>query len=160
MGKRKSKGLYVHIPFCRRKCDYCDFYSVTGSESMIPAYINAVLEEATSYDNHPIDTLYIGGGTPSLLGGGIKRLVEGLGHHFRFELIEATVEANPESAIELFLKSAVSAGINRISIGVQSLNDNELRSVGRIHTSKEALDAIKDSVEECFEVSCLKQSVK
>lgn len=154
MGKRKSKGLYVHIPFCRRKCDYCDFYSVAESESIISAYINAVLEEATGYDNHSIDTLYIGGGTPSLLGREVNRLIEGLGHHFRFELMEATVEANPESASELFLESAVSVGICRISIGVQSLNDNELRSVGRIHTSKEALDAINNSMTAGFKRVC------
>jgi oxygen-independent coproporphyrinogen III oxidase len=142
MEKIINKGLYIHIPFCRKKCDYCDFYSLSGSERLIPYYVNAILKEASSYENYPIDTLYIGGGTPSLLGKGVRRLVDGLKSIFKFDLEEATVEANPESCSDIFLESALNAGINRISIGVQSLNDDELSSVGRIHDSKEALNAI------------------
>lgn len=135
-------GLYVHIPFCKRKCDYCDFYSETNSEHLIKDYIDAVLVEAERYKDSQINTLYIGGGTPSLLGKNIFGLVSGLRERFNFELKEATIEVNPDSATREFLESAINSGVDRISIGVQSLNDEELKSVGRLHNSSQALSAI------------------
>jgi len=137
-------GLYVHIPFCARKCAYCDFYSVAGRLDLIDAYIDALLLEAQDYVGLSFETLYLGGGTPSLLGpGGIRKLISGLRSRFDFtNLIEATIEVNPESATGSVLGAARDSGINRVSIGVQSLCDTELAGVGRIHRVKEAIDAL------------------
>jgi oxygen-independent coproporphyrinogen III oxidase len=137
-------GLYVHIPFCVSKCRYCDFYSVAGQNGQMDSYIDSLLKEAVKYAGTDFDTLYIGGGTPSLLGASrLKRLMDGLSDRLSLsKLREASIEVNPESATREFLASAISLGINRISIGVQSLDDAELRTSGRIHTSRQALEAI------------------
>jgi oxygen-independent coproporphyrinogen-3 oxidase len=137
-------GLYVHIPFCVRKCAYCDFYSVAGRLDLIDAYIDALLLEAQGYAGLPFKTLYLGGGTPSLLGAnGIKKLIDGLNMSFDLRhLIEVTIEVNPESATGSVLGAARDSGINRVSIGVQSLCDAELVGAGRIHRAKEATDAL------------------
>jgi oxygen-independent coproporphyrinogen III oxidase len=235
------KGLYIHIPFCVRKCSYCDFYSLPDRQSAISLYIQAVLHEAQSYavchsdvtqyqknlvlppttpDNqgkllsretgesrvrgdsvpifqttskkHPpfrerppvpelrtggiegdflpppdpvlsFQTLYIGGGTPSLLGPqNLQTLITGLsvlsvssplmgedqGEGVQkkgagLRLVESTLEANPESATPEFLQTAKTLGFNRLSFGVQSLSDAELQSVGRIHTAAQAVKAVK-----------------
>ncbi|MHB8084241.1 MAG: radical SAM family heme chaperone HemW [Dehalococcoidia bacterium] len=137
-------GLYIHIPFCVSKCRYCDFYSLAGKEELIDRYLSAVVRETEKYEGMPFKTLYIGGGTPSLLGPRrLARLMDGLHSHLKInKLVEATIEANPESTDEDFLKAARNTGFNRISIGVQSLNDNELRKAGRVHSSVHALKAI------------------
>ncbi len=138
-------GLYVHIPFCRRKCSYCDFYSLAGRQKSLDSYIDAILSEAETYPGLLFDTLYIGGGTPSLMGGKLlKKLLDGLKNRFDLSgLIEASIEANPESAAREFLEAAKESGINRVSFGVQSLNDDELKSVGRIHSTGQAIEAIR-----------------
>ena len=137
-------GLYVHIPFCVRKCAYCDFYSLPGQAGLIEAYIDAVLVECRTYGGMSFRTLFFGGGTPSLLGAdNLTRLVNGLRSNFDLsQLDEATIEANPESATEAMLEAAVGLGFDRVSIGVQSLADAELKAVGRIHTASQAVDAI------------------
>lgn len=137
-------GLYIHIPFCVSKCRYCDFYSLAGKEDLIDRYLSAVVKETEKYVGMPFKTLYVGGGTPSLMGSqGLARLMDGLHSHLRIgNLLEATIEANPESASEDFLKAVRSTGFKRISIGVQSLNDDELKKAGRVHTSVQALKAI------------------
>ncbi len=226
------KGLYIHIPFCVRKCSYCDFYSLPNRQSSIAGYVQAVLQEAQYYSkNHPIplsslraqrgnlgdeghltpnplpesllslesadentfgikpkctgesrvrgdsnlffQTLYLGGGTPSLLGPqNLQTLITGLsvlsvpsplmgedqGEGVPFShcersaaisgkggnlLLESTLEVNPESATHEFLQTAKNLGFNRLSFGVQSLSDAELLSVGRIHTAAQAVAAIK-----------------
>ncbi len=141
------RGLYLHLPFCLKKCTYCDFYSVPGRLELIPAYVDALLIEAAKYRGFSFETLYLGGGTPSLLGAsGVKKLITGLSEVFDFsKLAEATVEVNPESAKPDFYTSARDSGINRISIGIQSLHDVELRSVERIHTAEQAKSAIVDA---------------
>ena len=137
-------GLYVHIPFCARKCAYCDFYSLSGFQDLIPDYIDTLLNEASSYKGLSFETVFYGGGTPSILGAqNFSRLHKGLGEIFDFRHTEATVEVNPDSATSEFLESVKNLGINRISIGIQSLNDNELRNVGRIHDSHQAIESIK-----------------
>lgn len=138
------RGLYVHIPFCVRKCAYCDFYSLPDRLDLVDAYIDAVLRETESYIGMSFHTLYLGGGTPSLLGaGGLWTLVGGLRHAFDLsDLSEATIEVNPESATIELLQAAVDVGINRVSVGVQSLSDRELQSVGRIHSAAQAVKAI------------------
>ena len=138
------RGLYVHIPFCARKCAYCDFYSLTVPPETRQSYIEAVLREAEDCKGMPFQTVYLGGGTPSLLGGELlKNLMTGLGAIFDLSSVEEmTIEVNPESATSEFLDGAADAGFTRISIGVQSLNDNELQAAGRIHTASQAIDTV------------------
>lgn len=139
------RGLYIHVPFCVSKCHYCDFYSLPNQLECLDSYIRAVEQEAQSYAGLSFQTLYLGGGTPSLLGSNnLKNLISSLRKPLDISpLIEATIEVNPESAKPELLEIARELGINRVSIGVQSLNDDELRSVGRIHNSLQAIKAIK-----------------
>jgi oxygen-independent coproporphyrinogen-3 oxidase len=137
-------GLYIHIPFCVSKCYYCDFYSEAGKLHLLGDYLNALLMEAGQYRGPGFDTLYIGGGTPSLLGAaGLEQLMNGLAGCFDLtKLHEAIVEANPDTAGSEFLDVALACGISRLSIGVQSLNDDELAKSGRLHNAGQALTAI------------------
>lgn len=144
-------GLYVHIPFCKKKCLYCDFYSLSNHENLIDGYVEAVLSEAEKYEHLSFDTVFFGGGTPSLLGSvKFTRLYNGLKSIFSLGPIEATVEVNPESADEKFINTLMDNGINRISIGVQSLNDDELRACGRIHDRNSALECLKFAMNSGF----------
>lgn len=138
-------GLYIHIPFCIQKCNYCDFYSVGGRLELLDNYVDAVLCEAMSYHGTTINTIYIGGGTPSLLGAkNLRKLLNGVHETFNLsELKEATVEINPDSASVEFLTTAHDYDINRVSIGIQSLNDYELQRAGRIHNAEQAAKAVK-----------------
>lgn len=139
------RGLYVHVPFCVRKCSYCDFYSLPDRTNLIPAYVDAVLTEARSHADMSFDTLYLGGGTPSLLSApALSRLLDGLHQVFNLSrLKEASMEVNPESATSELFNAARQGGIDRISIGVQSLTDAELKAVGRIHTADQAVQAVR-----------------
>ncbi len=147
------RGLYIHVPFCVRKCAYCDFYSLPGRLESLEAYIDALLIEGRQYTGMEFDTLYLGGGTPSLLGpAGLKRLMEGLKSIFDLTgVFEATIEANPESVNRGLLNSALFQGINRISIGVQSLCAPELESVGRIHSASQAVLAVEQARKSGFD---------
>ena len=140
-------GLYVHIPFCVRKCAYCDFYSVPVQPDAAESYIDAVLAECEAYAGMAFRTLFLGGGTPSLLvADNLTRLVGGLRRIFDLsQLDEATIEANPESVTAAMLEAALESGFGRVSIGVQSLADAELKAVGRIHTAKQAVVAIESA---------------
>lgn len=145
-------GLYIHIPFCLQKCHYCDFYSLPARLDTREAYVNAVLDESKAYAGLSFQTMYLGGGTPSLLGGNlVSNLIRGLSKSLNLAgIVEATIEVNPESATREFLAAARNAGINRVSIGVQSLADNELKSVGRIHTAAQAMEAVRLARQLCF----------
>jgi len=147
------RGLYVHIPFCAAKCLYCDFYSVPGRLELLDKYIEAVIVEAHGYPGQSFNTLCIGGGTPSLLGPqNLEKLMTGLRGAFDLSgLREATIEGNPESVTTGFLRVARDCGINRISIGVQSLDDGELKKAGRVHDSPKSIDAIKLTQEAGFD---------
>ena len=140
-------GLYIHIPFCIKKCNYCDFYSVPGQTKSINPYVMTILHEAEKYYGMEVDTIYIGGGTPSLLGAvQLEKLISGLSNTFKLcKLQEASIEVNPESASPEFLKAAISLGINRVSIGIQSLNDAELQASGRVHNASQAVSAIENA---------------
>lgn len=140
-------GLYIHIPFCVKKCAYCDFYSLPGCTHLINSYIDALFQEALRHRGMRFATLYIGGGTPSLLGPeGIRKVMNGLGDVFDLSHVtEATVEVNPDSATTEFLTTAKACGLNRVSIGVQSLSDAELKAVGRIHNAAQAVTAIENA---------------
>jgi oxygen-independent coproporphyrinogen III oxidase len=139
------RGLYIHIPFCVQKCSYCDFYSLPQRLDSLDEYIEAVLVEARQHRGMSFQTLYLGGGTPSLLGAeGLEKLLSGLKGIFDLSaLSEATMEANPESITPSLLEAAGSSGINRISVGIQSLSDPELSMVGRIHNSTQAVRALE-----------------
>lgn len=137
-------GLYIHIPFCHSKCAYCDFYS-RPSLSGVDDYIDALIREWSARKREiqePIMTLYIGGGTPSILSvKALERLLDGIGIG-DFELKEFTIEANPEDITPVWIDAVKRLGGNRISMGIQSLVDSELIAIGRRHTSEQALWAI------------------
>lgn len=139
------RGLYVHVPFCVKKCSYCDFYSLPGRQDSLESYVRAVRSEAHTYAGLSFQSLYLGGGTPSLLGAGhLSALLDGLRASLDLTgLVEATIEVNPESATRQLLQTARDAGITRLSIGVQSLSDSELKSVGRVHSAAQAIEAVK-----------------
>lgn len=141
-------GLYIHIPFCESKCIYCDFYSMANNNHLIDKYIDALLVEAAQRKNElnseTITTVYLGGGTPSLLSiTQLSKLVNGLKKVFDFSAVEEfTIEENPDDVTADYIQQAKSLGINRVSMGVQSFNDEDLRFINRRHTAKQATDAI------------------
>lgn len=141
-------GLYIHVPFCRRKCLYCDFYSVAGGENQINQYLQAVSahlsETAPVAANHQVDTIYFGGGTPLLLG--VKNLTALLAlirkHYHVAKNAEITIEVNPDSAGDVKQWKALrKAGVNRVSLGMQSADDGELQEIGRLHTVSQVFEA-------------------
>ncbi len=146
-------GLYIHIPFCRTKCGYCDFYSVTDTK-LITGFLNALFKEIDKYweEFREFDTVYIGGGTPSLLSlDQIKALLDKIRHAFTIPSdAEITIEVNPADWGKNDLHKARDIGINRISIGVQSFNDKELIFLGRRHNSQQAMRTIQDAVDAGF----------
>jgi len=139
-------GLYLHIPFCKRKCAYCDFYSAVYSEEMADKYSKALQREIKQWGgkiNRPIDTIYLGGGTPSLLNRHLPALLECVRQNFNVtNNAEITLEINPQSNTEEILVNAKKAGVNRLSIGVQSGNDTELRMLGRTHTKADTENTV------------------
>jgi putative oxygen-independent coproporphyrinogen III oxidase len=148
-----SAGLYVHVPFCKGKCPYCDFASGTDL-SLIPDWLAALSREMAMYRDLALrfDTLYLGGGTPSLLAASdLGVLLEGLHVHFAFlEDTEITLEANPDDLTLEVLKHYRKVGINRLSLGVQSLDDGELAFLGRRHDAGQALLALAGAREAGF----------
>lgn len=141
-------GLYIHIPFCESKCIYCDFYSMANNNHLIDKYIDTLLVEAAQRKNElnseTITTVYLGGGTPSLLSiTQLSKLVNVLKKVFDFSDVEEfTIEVNPDDVTADYIQQAKSLGINRVSMGVQSFNDEDLRFINRRHTAKQATDAI------------------
>lgn len=141
-------GLYVHIPFCERKCNYCDFNSSVSKEGQRSKYLKTLIEEikrvSLSYKNNNVDSIFIGGGTPSILSvNEITVLVSALKDNFSIENnLEFTIEANPNSIDEEKLKTYLGIGINRISFGAQSFQDKELEILGRIHRAKDIYKVI------------------
>lgn len=141
--------LYIHFPFCASKCAYCDFTSYAGcDEALVFNYLTALKREITfageRFPNARIDTVYLGGGTPSLLS---PRRIENLFAHiaksFRgYSPCEVSAEVNPDSATEDRLAAFAAAGVNRLSMGVQSFSDDNLRRTGRIHTADGAREAV------------------
>ena len=144
-------GLYVHIPFCKQKCAYCDFYSLAGNENRMDAYTDALCADLTEQSQYVgayrVDTVYFGGGTPSYLGE--KRLARILKTILKKYTVakdaEITLEANPDSATDWkALRALRRAGFNRISLGMQSGRDEELRDIGRIHTAAQTRQAVEN----------------
>lgn len=131
--------LYIHLPFCRRKCRYCDFPSWPGRETLMPRYVDALLSEAAGlsaqYGHPAMETVFIGGGTPSLLPAPLMaKLLAGLREHFDIPAgIEFTSEANPGTLTEDWLRAATEGGVNRLSLGMQAFQPELLQTLGRIH---------------------------
>jgi oxygen-independent coproporphyrinogen III oxidase len=139
-------GIYIHIPFCVRKCRYCDFYSITDRD-LEPVYIDALIREIQGCNekSRSVDTLYIGGGTPSVLApSSIRRIIETVDSVFSVDAdAEITIEVNPGTVSKTHFEMYREAGVNRLNIGVQSFKDRLLRFLGRCHTAKEATQAIE-----------------
>ncbi len=154
----ETAGLYIHIPFCLKKCLYCDFYSLEGQTlGIIDTYISALLKEAGFYRERlrRVNTIYIGGGTPSILEiNQLRALLEGLSGYLKKEqIIEFTIEANPKSITREKLLLMKEYGVTRISLGVQSFREEDLLILGRTHTVQEAFRAI-EAIKSCsFELS-------
>ncbi len=138
-------GLYLHVPFCLTKCRYCDFYSSTDY-SHVGAFITSLEQEMRLYCTcHPLfDTLYLGGGTPSLLAApDLSNIFDKISKYFSLTAdAEITLEANPDDVTAAKLRLWQELGVNRLSLGVQSLNDAELRFLGRRHTADQARQAM------------------
>ena len=149
----KTLALYIHIPFCATKCVYCDFNTYAGIEKLIEPYLNALSIEIQLWGEKlhkpKISTIFFGGGTPSYLGiGQITELIKSISQHFQIEkTIETTLEANPEDICTTKLEEYQKAGINRLSIGVQTLDDRLLKLLGRRHDAKAALNAIEKTID-------------
>lgn len=148
-GKREL-GLYFHIPFCVRKCDYCDFLSAPATEGTKKDYINALIAEIESYQGRTMDftvaTIFFGGGTPSCVDAeSIQKVMETACRVFHIDKanLEATIEVNPGTITKEMLGIYIEAGINRLSFGLQSCDNRELKSLGRIHTYEEFEDNYK-----------------
>ena len=153
----QTLGLYIHIPFCRSKCAYCDFYSLPGQEKRMDDYQRALLhhlaEAAPRAAAYTVDTVYFGGGTPSFYGE--KRLTALLKHIKKLYKVdkqaEITLEANPDSVDQKMLQRLRKAGFNRISLGVQSADDSQLASLGRPHTFEQACRAVEQARQAGFQ---------
>lgn len=144
--KSEQAGLYIHIPFCLSKCGYCSFYSIE-SVNLIPEFVSALKEEIKNYSNifSLFDTIYFGGGTPSLLTPRqLAEILEAVNKYYKIDKnSEITLEANPGDISLQYLKELRGIGINRLNIGIQSFDDKILRFLGRRHSVKEAVAAIE-----------------
>ena len=139
-----SNGIYIHIPFCLAKCAYCDFNSYSGKMNLRDDYITALISEMKSFSGIEADTVDIGGGTPTVLENKqLERLITAI--HETFSLAEDTefsVESNPATADFEKYSLLKNLGVNRLSIGVQSFRDNELKALSRVHSSADAIEAV------------------
>lgn len=150
----RQAGLYIHIPFCLSKCDYCSFYSVESFQS-ISEFIQSLVQEMEFYKefNLEFNTIYFGGGTPSLLS--IEQISEILKSIYRFFKIcshsEITIEVNPSDLSFDYLKSLFRLGVNRLNIGIQSLDDYTLNVLGRRHKAKDGIEALVAARKSGFE---------
>ncbi len=140
-------GLYIHIPFCHSKCPYCDFFSIRGNKTDYSGYVNLLESKIKSWGkkiDKMVDTVYIGGGTPSILGAQlICYILDCVKNNFKVtDDAEITMEANPFSGKIFDFAEVKRHGVNRVSLGVQSANDNELKILGRIHS----LDNVKNTL--------------
>lgn len=144
-------GVYIHIPFCKIKCDYCDFYSLPNREGTMDNYLKALIahirETVPQTRGWQVDTIYIGGGTPSVFGTGrVARLLKEVRRRFDVTRdAEITCECNPESADLAFLTAIRRAGVNRVSLGMQSACDAELKAVHRLHDYAQVVKAVENT---------------
>ena len=143
-------GIYIHVPFCKKKCEYCDFYSFVPNQST-DRYVDCIAREIELRRNYLpdslIETIYFGGGTPSMLSAeSIYTILSAVSNHFKVSPnAEITLEANPDDLSENYLKEILNVGINRLSIGVQSFSNDDLIQLGRRHNSSQASNAVKSA---------------
>lgn len=151
----KELGIYVHIPFCKQKCSYCDFISYSNKNEFVEKYIEALKQEIkeNASKEYEITTIYIGGGTPSYIEEKhIVEVLETIKQNYNVcKNAEITIEVNPGTASKNKLEAYVKAGINRISIGLQSTNNDLLKMIGRIHNYEEFLNTYKTAKKAGFE---------
>ena len=153
---KKELELYIHIPFCVRKCSYCDFLSATATEQTREAYMAALFAEiggrAKDYSDRTVTSIFIGGGTPSLLSGEqIGQLMDRIREQFAMaQDAEISMEVNPGTASAEKLRNFYTAGINRLSIGMQSAQAEELKNLGRIHDFEGFCQVYREAVEAGF----------
>lgn len=143
--KKHPLGIYIHIPFCDKKCDYCDFLSGPANNQTKEYYSKALIEEIKAYndlmDDYLVKTIFIGGGTPSSIEANyIVQILDSINKNFNLDVEEISIETNPGTLSREKLKSYKDVGINRLSIGLQSTNNQELKLLGRIHTYEEFLE--------------------
>ena len=148
-------GIYLHIPFCKSKCPYCNFFSVASIkavEEFLPALKKEISLQQYYLGNQKIETLYFGGGTPSLIKpSAINRILEQIQNSFAVEkTAEITLEANPDDITVASLEAWHNAGINRLSIGIQSFNDADLKYLGRVHSGAQAEKSVQLALEHGF----------
>lgn len=138
-------GIYVHIPFCKKKCDYCDFISYCGKDDLIEKYVDSVKKEINHVKiKSEITTIYIGGGTPSYIDSKfIVQILEKIKEKNVAQDAEITIEVNPGTVTQEKLQDYIDCGINRISIGLQTTNDELLKQIGRIHNYEQFLETYK-----------------
>lgn len=146
-------GLYVHIPFCRAKCGYCDFVSFAGLDALFQQYASALIKEMEGAIPAQVKTIYVGGGTPTVLpASDLARILQASRRCFRMVApAEITIEANPGTVDAANLGRLCAAGANRLSLGVQSFDDGELQMLGRIHSAAEAIRAVRSARQAGFE---------
>lgn len=154
----KKLGIYIHVPFCRQKCNYCDFYSGKWNEDTERRYTDAILNEIKVYkeainDSYAADTIFFGGGTPTIIKpDNLRRIMDAVNNLVTIDKkAEITIEANPNTLSDENLTAYREMGINRLSIGIQSLNDGILKKIGRIHSGDEALKSIYRAKNNGFE---------
>jgi len=156
MNEKKKLELYIHIPFCKQKCSYCDFLSAPADEDVQKSYVNQLIEEirmqAICYPDYQITTIFFGGGTPSILNGQwISNIMGAIYESFAVEAdAEITIECNPGTLDQEKLGHYRESGINRISLGLQSADDEELKLLGRIHTYDDFLKSYQEVREAGF----------
>lgn len=140
-------GIYIHIPFCKRRCSYCDFYSVVNT-AYADRYVDAIIGELSIRKNEisldDVRTIYIGGGTPSVLTADqLGQLLAGIKKMVDFNrVLEVTIEVNPDDVTEEYMYNVKQCGVNRVSIGIQSFVDSELKAVNRRHNAQGAVEAV------------------
>lgn len=144
----RMSGIYIHVPFCRQACSYCDFYFLTRGE-LKDSFVEALVREICSYENSPfsgekIETIYFGGGTPSLLRERqLEKIFEALHDTFQIDAEEVTMELNPDDVTPGYLELIRGFGVNRASMGIQSFQSEILTFMNRAHTSEEAIKALE-----------------
>lgn len=147
---KSDVGIYIHIPFCKSKCFYCDFNSFHANNGEFEFYKNILIKEISSFEklkNYNIKSIFIGGGTPTIIPEEyINEILEAIFNYNINRDAEITIEANPGTLTYEKLKNLKSFGINRLSIGVQSLNNKILKNIGRIHTKEEFLKNYEDAI--------------
>ncbi|MGM0503834.1 MAG: radical SAM family heme chaperone HemW [Bacteroidota bacterium] len=149
-------GIYLHIPFCAHKCAYCDFFSLANTkhkDHFVQAILREIYLQKHYLGSESVQTIYFGGGTPSLFSiEQLHKILNALYRNFRIEKnMELTLEANPENLSKTFLKALKSLGFNRLSVGIQSFDDDDLALMRRTHQSKTAVQSVYDAQNQGFE---------